>query len=160
MNQIVANRIARAVELCTQRGAKLTELRREVLELILSSPGPLTAYTLLDQLKKSRSAAPPTIYRALEFLLEQGLVHKLERLNAFLGCIDEDPLSHDHAAQFLICRCCHSVTELEDHAIAHAIEHAAEAIGFKPQHTTIEIEGFCAQCTPKAVTSSPGAVNL
>jgi Fur family zinc uptake transcriptional regulator len=149
--ETITARLARAEQLCLDHGAKLTDLRREVLELILAADGPLTAYVLLDRLQQTRRAAPPTIYRALDFLLQQGLIHKLERLNAFLACIDEDPLSHDHAAQFLICRVCHSVHELEDHAIAHAITHAAGAIGFKPEHTTIEIEGICAACAAAQV---------
>lgn len=142
----VANRLALAEQVCAAHGARLTDLRREVLELILAAEGPLTAYALLDQLQQSRRAAPPTIYRALDFLMEQGLIHKLERLNAFLACIDSDPLSHNHAAQFLICRNCHSVRELEDQGISDAVVRAAEAIGFRPEHTTIEIEGVCALC--------------
>lgn len=143
-------RLALAEQVCAAHGARLTDLRREVLELILSAEGPLTAYVLLDQLKQTRSAAPPTIYRALDFLLEQGLIHKLERLNAFLACIDDDPLSHNHAAQFLICRNCHSVRELEDRKISDAVEHAAETIGFVPELTTIEVEGLCADCAATA----------
>ena len=143
----VEQRLALAEQVCAAHGARLTDLRREVLELILAANGPLTAYVLLDQLQQSRRAAPPTIYRALDFLLSQGLIHKLERLNAFLACVDTDPAPHSHAAQFLICRICHSARELEDRAISHAVVHAAEAIGFHPEHTTIEIEGVCANCS-------------
>jgi len=146
----ITARLAQAEQVCAAHGARLTDLRREVLELILAAGGPLTAYALLDQLQRSRRAAPPTIYRALDFLMEQGLIHKLERLNAFLACIDDDPLSHNHAAQFLICRKCHSVRELEDEAISHAVDRAAAAIGFRPDHTTIEIEGVCASCAAAA----------
>jgi len=147
----IATRLAMAEQMCAAHGARLTDLRREVLELILAADGPLTAYALLDQLQQTRRAAPPTIYRALDFLMEQGLIHKLERLNAFLACVESDPRSHNHAAQFLICRVCHSARELEDEAISHAVDHAAEAIGFRPEHTTIEIEGVCASCAAALV---------
>jgi Fur family zinc uptake transcriptional regulator len=135
----------RASGICDGRGVRLTDLRRQVLGLILDREAPTGAYDLLDQLRTTRhGAAPPTVYRALEFLLEQGLIHKLERLSAFVGCIaDED---HDHAAQFLICRTCGRVTELEDHELAHALEHAAKRLGFTLGKATIEAEGQCASC--------------
>ena len=73
---------------CEQRGAKLTELRRHVLGLILDAASPTGAYDLLDQLRQTRrGAAPPTVYRTLDFLLEQGLIHRVERLSAFVGCV-------------------------------------------------------------------------
>jgi Fur family transcriptional regulator, zinc uptake regulator len=135
----------RASGICDGRGVRLTDLRRQVLGLILDREAPTGAYDLLDQLRTTRhGAAPPTVYRALEFLLEQGLVHKLERLSAFVGCITDE--GHDHAAQFLICRTCGRVTELEDHELAHALEHAAKRLGFTLGKATIEAEGQCASC--------------
>jgi Fur family zinc uptake transcriptional regulator len=135
----------RASHICDSRGARLTELRRQVLGLILDRDAPTGAYDLLDQLRSTRhGAAPPTVYRALEFLLEQGLIHKLERLSAFVGCIAAD--DHNHAAQFFICRTCGKVTELEDHELAHALEHAARRLGFTLGKATIEAEGQCADC--------------
>jgi Fur family zinc uptake transcriptional regulator len=136
----------RANGICEGRGVRLTDLRRQVLGLILDREAPTGAYDLLDQLRTTRhGAAPPTVYRALEFLLEQGLIHKLERLSAFVGCIaDED--HHDHAAQFFICRTCGKVTELEDHELSHALEHAAKRLGFTLGKATIEAEGQCASC--------------
>jgi Fur family zinc uptake transcriptional regulator len=133
---------------CVRRGARLTELRREVLGLILESPAPAGAYDLLDQLRSRRGVAgPPTVYRALEFLQEQGFVHRIERLAAFVGCIDaHDHDGHAHAAQFLICRSCHRVTEIEDHGLAHALSEAASRAGFTVAGATIEAEGQCAQC--------------
>ncbi|MGE0226671.1 MAG: transcriptional repressor [Acetobacteraceae bacterium] len=135
----------RAGQICEGRGARLTDLRRQVLGLILQSDSPTGAYDLLDKLRATRhGAAPPTVYRALEFLLEQGLIHKLERLSAFVGCIAHD--DHAHAAQFLICRSCGRVTELEDHSLAHALEDAARRLGFTVGKATIEAEGQCARC--------------
>ena len=137
--------LSRASVICEGRGVRLTDLRRQVLGLILDRDSPTGAYDLLDQLRDTRQgAAPPTVYRALEFLQEQGLVHKLESMAAFVGCIaDED---HDHAAQFLICRTCGKVTELEDHELFHALEDAARRLGFKVGKATIEAEGQCAAC--------------
>lgn len=139
----------RAGRICDTRGARMTDLRREVLGLILEQEAPTGAYDLLDRLKATRhGAAPPTVYRALEFLLEQGLIHKVERLSAFVGCVaDED---HDHAAQFLICRTCGKVTELDDHHLAHALSDAASRLGFTVGKATIEAEGRCAACSAAA----------
>ena len=136
----------RAAAICDGRGARLTDLRRQVLGLILDRDAPTGAYDLLDQLRSTRhGAAPPTVYRALEFLLEQGLIHKLERLSAFVGCVAEE--DHDHAAQFLICRSCGRVAEIEDHELAHALQDAAKRLGFTVGRATIEAEGQCAACT-------------
>jgi Fur family zinc uptake transcriptional regulator len=142
-----------AAALCARRGSKLTELRRIVLGLILDAAAPAGAYHLLEQLRLHRGAsAPPTVYRALEFLLEQGFIHRIERLSAFVGCIDahEHAEGHHHAAQFLICRSCGQATEIEDAALAHALLHAAAAVGFKVSGATIEAEGICAGCRAQA----------
>lgn len=139
----------RAAALCEARGARLTDLRREVLELILAAPGPTGAYELLDRLRAKRgAAAPPTVYRALEFLQEQGLVHKIERLAAFVGCLDDHAHAHGHAhsAQFLICRTCGHVLEIEDPALTQALAEAAKRVGFAVSRATVEAEGVCAAC--------------
>ncbi len=123
----------------------MTELRRAVLRLILESAGPATAYELLDRLKKThKGAVPPTVYRALDFLMTQRLIHKLERLNAFVPCAET---GHQHIAQFLICRECGSVAEIDDHATAKALNHAAARERFRPRHAVVEIEGTCAACS-------------
>jgi Fur family zinc uptake transcriptional regulator len=138
--------LTRADDLCSHRGARLTDLRRHVLGLILDAGQPTGAYHLLDRLKTTRhGAAPPTVYRALDFLLEQGLIHRVERLSAFVGCVADD--EHAHAAQFLICRSCGRATEIDDHELAHALEAAAERLGFTVGNATIEAEGQCAACS-------------
>jgi Fur family zinc uptake transcriptional regulator len=153
----VEQALARAEAHCAARGAKLTDLRRQVLALILESPVPLGAYALLDRLKPAHAgAAPPTVYRALEFLTEHRLVHRIERLNAFIGCrvgcSDEctahghEGHGHAHAAQFLICGGCGRVEEIEDAAVGAALAAAARRAGFEPAHATVEIEGTCASC--------------
>jgi Fur family zinc uptake transcriptional regulator len=121
-----------------------------VLELVLAAEAPIGAYALLDRLKLARpGAAPPTVYRALDFLLEHGLVHKVERLNAFIGCSDAGHghgHDHGHPHQFLICRTCGATAEIADHAVSHAIESAATRAGFTLAAATVEIEGTCARC--------------
>lgn len=135
-----------AAGICARQGAQLTEIRRQVLGLILESRTPLTAYQLLDRLKETRkAAAPPTVYRALDFLMEQHLVHKVERLNAFVSCVQA---GHEHGAmQFLICRQCGTVAEIHDSGVVSALEHAAERVGFHSDNSTVEIDGRCALCS-------------
>jgi len=146
----------RAAAVCARRGAQLTELRRQVLRLVLGAGQPLGAYALLDRLKASRAgAAPPTVYRALDFLVEQGLIHKVERLGAFIGCVDalDHPAdcdcgeAHDHPHQFLICSRCGATAEISDPAVAVALGRAAAAAGFALARATVEVEGICARCT-------------
>jgi Fur family zinc uptake transcriptional regulator len=141
---VIQVQLDRAARLCAGNGEQLTELRRCVLGLILAASAPLTAYQLLERLRGMRkSAVPPTVYRSLDFLIGQGLIHKVERLSAFVACIE---VGHDHQAQFLICSKCGTVAEIDDHAAASALEDAAEREGFHPRHTVIEIEGTCAAC--------------
>ena len=140
----------RAASSCLHRGAQLTELRRQVLRLVLQARQPIGAYALLDQLRGARrGAAPPTVYRALDFLLAQGLIHKVERLNAFIGC-DETGHGHahgeDHPHQFLICGECGATAEICDPDTAAAVAAAAARQGFVPRRTTVEVEGMCARC--------------
>jgi len=141
----VIDRLDAAAAACQRHGVRFTDLRRHVLGLVLTADGPVTAYGLLDQLRGTRwNAAPPTVYRALDFLMQQGLIHRVERLNAFIGC--DEGASHTHAAQFLICNTCGAVDELDNSAVANAVGLAAAAEGFTPAHATIEIEGTCATC--------------
>ena len=146
----------RAQTLCERRGANLTELRRHVLGLILDAASPTGAYELLDRLRQSRrGAAPPTVYRTLDFLLEQGLIHRIERLSAFVGCIagctaEPDESAHTHAAQFLICRACGRVVEMQNHDVSMVLTRAAKEAGFSVSSATIEAEGLCSTCRAAA----------
>jgi Fur family zinc uptake transcriptional regulator len=128
------------------RGVELTELRAQVLALVLDAGQPVGAYPLLEKLKALRpGAAPPTVYRALDYLLAAGLIHRIERLNAFIGC-DAHGEAHEHPHLFLICRRCGATRELEDHAMAQALENVAAREGFARERVTIEVEGLCAAC--------------
>ena len=139
-------RLDAAAAVCARQGAQLTELRRQVLALIFEAERPATAYELLDRLRSTRqNAAPPTIYRALDFLVDQKLVHKIERLNAFIACAEGDH-AHAHPVQFLICRTCGTVAELDDPAVTRALSVAAEARGFQPGRAVVELDGTCASC--------------
>lgn len=146
----------RAEAVCEGRGANLTELRRIVLGLVLDAAAPTGAYELLDRLRQRRpGAAPPTVYRALEFLLDQGLIHRVERLSAFVGCVagctaEPDGESHTHAAQFLICRTCGKVIEMQNHDVSAVLARAAKQAGFTISSATIEAEGQCSTCRAPA----------
>jgi Fur family zinc uptake transcriptional regulator len=140
----IADAMAAADAVCAERGVRLTPLRRRVLELVWRDHAPVGAYALLDQLKGSGySAAPPTVYRALDFLMEQGLVHRLASLNAYIGCIRP---GHQHVHQHLICRVCHSVEEMTAEPAAAAVATAAADLGFLVEGQTIELLGRCRHC--------------
>lgn len=136
------------------QGARLTDLRRDVLRLILGSRQPVGAYALLDLMRtaRGRPAAPPTVYRALDFLLEHKLIHRIERLNAFIACAPAcaDGHAHAHQAQFLICGTCGAVEELEDAAVTDALAEAAARAGFRQARSMVELEGVCAACAGSA----------
>ncbi len=138
--------LARADALCAERGVRLTAQRRRVLELVCRAARPVGAYEILDQIRDGAAAAPPTVYRALDFLLEQGLVHKLETLHAYVGCTHPE---HPHVSQFLICADCGDVTELEDEAIAGSLRSVAAETGFEPRRPIVEVIGTCSSCSLK-----------
>ncbi len=140
----VSDAVDAAGALCAARGVRLTELRRRVLELVWLSHRPIGAYEMLDMLRAGgRAAAPPTIYRALDFLLSQGLIHRVETRNAYIGCVD--PYDR-HNGQFLICDECDNTLELLDPAIAGTVRRSAEERGFRVDGQTVEVKGMCAEC--------------
>ncbi|MAR71401.1 MULTISPECIES: transcriptional repressor [unclassified Halomonas] len=129
---------------CAHRGVRFTPIRRRVLELIGEASGGLKAYDLLDRLAKDHAAArPPTVYRALEFLIEQGLVHRIESLNAYVACPCPE---HAHRFQLLICRDCGRVEELHLDEINEQLASRARTLGFQVQRQTIELLGLCQAC--------------
>jgi Fur family zinc uptake transcriptional regulator len=137
---------------CEQRGLRLTPIRANALRLIADAGRPIKAYDLLDQMKATHdAAAPPTVYRALDFLLEHGFIHKLASINAFVGC--HHPGSAAHAVPFLICDGCQSATELEDAEIVDSLDASARAVGFMPQAQTLEVHGLCADCARQAASA-------
>lgn len=124
---------------CAERGEKLTPVRRRVLELVLTAESPVKAYDLLEALKPGPgSAKPPTVYRALDFLVAAGLVHKVEALSAFVGCAH----AHDEgSAELFICSLCGAVEERHG---APVPTHAPD--GFLIERSVVEHFGRCANC--------------
>jgi len=112
---------------------------------VWQSHKPLGAYDILGVLSEQdgRRAAPPTVYRALDFLLENGLVHRISSLNAFVGCNHPE---HAHQGQFLICRECHAAIELEQKSISDAIIKSSADVGFQVEGQTVEVVGLCSGC--------------
>lgn len=136
--------LLRAEAVCLERGTRLTALRRRVLELVWASHRPRGAYDLLDGLKAGgRTAAPLTVYRALEFLVGNGLVHRIESLNAYVGCADPEA---SHSGQFLVCDGCGVVVELNDRRVADAMLGCAVEHGFRITRPTVEVHGLCREC--------------
>ncbi|TAN51800.1 MAG: transcriptional repressor [Methylococcaceae bacterium] len=143
-----------AEQLCMHRGARFTPIRRKVLELIWESHRAVKAYDLLDRIKPYEQAAKPvTIYRALEFLVEQGLIHRVESLNAFIGCVCSD---RRHELLLLICRHCHEVEERPAVAVMAALAEEMQQAGFSVHRKAIEIHGLCAHCVAGAAPGSAG----
>lgn len=134
-----------AEHLCAERGVRLTAIRKRVLELVWASHQPLGAYAILDRLtEEGHKPAPPTVYRALEFLLEQGLIHRIASLNAFLGCIHP---SHQHLACFFLCQRCGNAEEVEDsQALQQEITRHAAKLGFSIRQPILEVTGLCQLC--------------
>jgi len=130
---------------CESRGLRLTPLRLRVLELIAAEEKPIKAYDLLDRLREEHgSAAPPTVYRALDFLLEHRFIHKLESINAFVGCHHPDEA---HQVPFLICDECSNAVELCDEGVARLLGEQAKQRGFTPRAQTLEVHGLCGDCS-------------
>ena len=135
---------------CSERGLRLTDIRARVLGLVADAGKPLKAYDLLDKVREGEgagAAAPPTVYRALDFLLANGFIHKLESVNAFVAC--HHPNAAQHSAPFLICDGCHKAVELEDEHVVATLDAQARALGFSPQTQTLEVHGLCAECAGK-----------
>jgi Fur family zinc uptake transcriptional regulator len=129
-------------------GTKLTPLRRRVLEIVLESHKPVGAYDVLGHLTRDgKRPAPPTVYRALDFLRGRGFVHRIDSLSAFVACFAPQKA---HRSHFLLCRACGRAAEIENPALDGALEAAARAQGFAPERETVEITGKCRECANSA----------
>lgn len=132
-----------AASLCVKRGAQLTTLRRLVLTMLLESERPMKAYEILPRLRADGKAKPPTLYRTIDFLVETGLAHKVESLDAYVAC---GHWTHDHSAVFLICEGCGLVKELHAGDCLRALQQEIAGVNFKMQGAVIEVRGRCEQC--------------
>ena len=132
----------------TARGVRMTSVRRRTLEILLQAHGALGAYDVLERLAaEGFGTQPPVAYRALNFLVEHGLAHRIRRLNAFTACSHP---GQEHRAAFLICESCDSVTEADASAVSAALDAAADATGFALSRATIEAVGLCRLCQGRA----------
>ncbi len=148
----VESALARAEALCAARGERLTPLRRSVLELVWSSHEPRGAYEILELLRAARGpVAPPTVYRALDFLRAQRLIHRIESRNAFIGC---PKAGKSHSGQFLICSECGIAQELDEPRIAGLLDRAAARHGFQVAERTVELIGRCGACQARKALAS------
>jgi len=150
--------IARAEGLCARRGARLTPQRREVLDLLLSAHRALGAYEIMDAIDwEGRKPAPVVVYRALDFLMELGLVHRLASLNAYVAC-GHGGDGHETAegTRFLICTECRTVAEITGPGIAEAVQNEAARTGFAVEQMMIEVSGTCPHCADAGAGSSHG----
>lgn len=136
--------LTQATRLCLERGARFTQTRQKVLELMLAHGGSVSAYELLDSLKETDvGAKPPTVYRALDFLLEQHFIHRVESQNAFIAC---NQFSDDHQLQLFICEKCDEVQELHSPQIQQSLNDQARLNDFQIHSQTVEARGLCHNC--------------
>ena len=137
--------LRRVEALCGERGVQLTALRRRVLGLLADGAAPATAYALIDELARlqGRPVAPPTVYRTLDFLVENGFVIKIESRNAFAIC---DSPGHHHHGILLICTRCGATDEVDDHDVDATLARRAAASGFRIDKQMVELEGVCGRC--------------
>ncbi|APZ51377.1 transcriptional repressor [Salipiger abyssi] len=140
----ISQALGAAEETCSAQGLQLTPQRRRVLEILLREHRAMGAYELLDVLRdEGQGAQPPTVYRALDFLVSHGFAHKIERLNAFVACAHP---GERHAPAFLICSGCGAVAEMPSRGIAQAVRAAAGELNFEVSRMVIEAEGLCPAC--------------
>lgn len=144
----VSGTLAEAEARCAAEGLRFTPVRRKVLEILLQEHRALGAYAILDRLREGGfGSQPPVAYRALDFLVANGLAHKIERLNAFIACVHP---SQSHTPAFMICRLCDAVAETHSSPARGALGDAARATGFRIERTVVEAEGVCPACVDKA----------
>ena len=140
----IEDAILKAELVCKNNNLRFTKIRKKVLQLIWSSHKPIGAYEILDSLRAEEiKAEPPTVYRALSFLIDACLVHRLNSLNAFVGCIDPE---NTHQGQFFICQDCNNVSEFNDREISDLVDLKMKVNGFSTTHQTLEVMGHCNNC--------------
>lgn len=140
-----AEQVALALSICRDRGAKLTAVRQQILELLWESGRPTGAYELIEALKRRdmRPVGPPTVYRALEFLMSEGLVAKVESRNAYVPCAHPD---RHHDCLFFLCVECGASVELENPQVEQLLAKKADEMGFRMLRRVIEVQGTCRGC--------------
>jgi Fur family transcriptional regulator, zinc uptake regulator len=134
---------------CVRKGLHLTPLRRQILSIVAQAPAPLGAYAIIEELSREqhKAVAPPTVYRTLDFFLENGFLHKIESRNAYAPCAH---LGHDHHGILLICERCGRTDEIENTSFDKLLQATAAKAGFVTQRQVVEIEGLCESCGHEA----------
>lgn len=151
----ITARLAAAIKQCHARGVRFTPLRQQIYALVLQANKPLGAYDLITQLQQARlsdsadmsagakNVAPPTVYRSLEFLLTEGLIHQLTSINAYVPCCHPRA---QHTAAFLICDNCQRVQECSSLPVQEMMSFAEQDMGFMVARSVIELSGRCQAC--------------
>jgi len=143
--RVVAARLAVAESLCAQRGQRFTPIRRKVLELLLRHGRSLKAYELLAAMQSEHpNAAPPTVYRALDFLLAEGLIHRLDAINAWVACVDAEDAHPD--LLLIVCTQCGSVAEVHDPDLCQRVSARVAQMNYVATTHEIEIRALCPGC--------------
>src|SRR5690606_22780600 len=144
----VAAQLDTAENLCRERGRRLTPIRRKVLEILLEQGRSVKAYELLDEIRRVQpGAAPPTVYRALDFLIEEGLIHRLDAVNAWSGCLDAGGEPHD---LLVICTNCAAVAEFGAPALGRTLARKVASAGFVLTNHEPELRALCNACHAQA----------
>lgn len=140
----------RVEDVCACKGLQLTPLRRRVLSILNDSGAPLGAYAIMEKLSKieAKPIAPPTVYRTLDFFVENGFLHKIESRNAFAPC---EHVGHAHNGVVLLCRRCGHSEEIQDSALDEALRGIADRVGFSMAPQILEVQGLCSACGAPAV---------
>jgi len=143
-DRCIAGTLSQAEALVRARGLRMTPVRRRTLEILLERHGAMGAYEVLERLAGDGFGhQPPVAYRALEFLVENGLAHRIRRINAFAACAH--PGTEHHAA-FLICDGCQSVAEIPAEALRQLLDQTAARAGFAISRASLEATGLCPRC--------------
>jgi Fur family transcriptional regulator, zinc uptake regulator len=144
---------------CRSRGVQLTPIRKTVLRTLWESARPLGAYEVMQRLEAGlrRRLTPPTVYRALDFLLAQKLITKIESRNAFVPCAHPD---HPHACVFFICENCGTSEEIEDSHLEQLFDRKGSSLGFRVSKRVLELQGVCASCFGETPSTSAAAIAL
>lgn len=139
----LAGALRAAEMICRRQNRRFTDLRRKIFSLVWQQHKPIGAYQVLEMLQREGRAAPPTVYRALDFLQEMGLVHRIVSLNAYVGCCQPGSA---HDGQFLICEACHALAELNTPVVTSAVEETASQLDFQIKRNMVEVLGLCPAC--------------
>jgi Fur family zinc uptake transcriptional regulator len=152
MSSSVQDILNRADALAVERGLLLTTLRRQVYELVLTADRPIGGYGVLAALEPQRGRVPPTtVYRALDFLIENGFIHRIESKNAFFAC---NNIGKPHQGQFLICEQCGHALEIPGSELAKKLSRSGPAHGFEVRSQVVELSGICGDCKDALLSDS------